>query len=145
MRSRYTAYTRGDIDYIKSTLTPAAQRGFDATAAKKWATSSKWLGLKIQAAEKGSPTDTTGVVDFTATYEKNGEGIDHHEVAEFRKTKEGRWLFVDGEAHTHKAGEGHHDHTKPATVVREGVKIGRNDPCSCGSGKKFKKCCAMTA
>lgn len=27
------------------------------------------------------------------------------------------------------------------TVVREGEKVGRNDPCSCGSGKKFKKCC----
>ncbi len=27
------------------------------------------------------------------------------------------------------------------TVVRAGPKIGRNDPCSCGSGKKYKKCC----
>jgi len=29
----------------------------------------------------------------------------------------------------------------PATVRRKGKKIGRNDPCPCGSGKKFKKCC----
>ncbi|MCQ2602175.1 MAG: SEC-C domain-containing protein, partial [Treponema sp.] len=29
----------------------------------------------------------------------------------------------------------------PTTVVREGAKIGRNDPCPCGSGKKYKKCC----
>ena len=27
------------------------------------------------------------------------------------------------------------------TVVREGEKIGRNDPCPCASGKKYKKCC----
>jgi uncharacterized protein YchJ len=27
------------------------------------------------------------------------------------------------------------------TVVRVGPKIGRNDPCPCGSGKKYKKCC----
>ena len=27
------------------------------------------------------------------------------------------------------------------TFRREGPKIGRNDPCTCGSGKKFKKCC----
>ncbi len=27
------------------------------------------------------------------------------------------------------------------TVVREGDKVGRNDPCPCGSGKKYKKCC----
>ena len=26
-------------------------------------------------------------------------------------------------------------------VIRGGPKIGRNDPCPCGSGKKFKKCC----
>ncbi|MBW2090575.1 MAG: preprotein translocase subunit SecA [Deltaproteobacteria bacterium] len=30
---------------------------------------------------------------------------------------------------------------KPATVKREGRKIGRNEPCPCGSGKKYKKCC----
>ena len=30
---------------------------------------------------------------------------------------------------------------KPETVRREGKKIGRNDPCPCGSGKKYKKCC----
>jgi len=29
----------------------------------------------------------------------------------------------------------------PATVKREGKKIGRNAPCPCGSGKKYKKCC----
>ena len=26
-------------------------------------------------------------------------------------------------------------------VVRSGAKVGRNDPCPCGSGKKYKKCC----
>ena len=30
--------------------------------------------------------------------------------------------------------------TAPATVVRDGPKVGRNDPCPCGSGKKFKHC-----
>ena len=29
----------------------------------------------------------------------------------------------------------------PGTIVRHGPKIGRNDPCPCGSGKKYKKCC----
>ena len=29
---------------------------------------------------------------------------------------------------------------KPQTVRREGRKIGRNEPCPCGSGKKYKKC-----
>jgi len=31
--------------------------------------------------------------------------------------------------------------SKPQTVVREGKKVGRNEPCPCGSGKKYKKCC----
>ena len=30
---------------------------------------------------------------------------------------------------------------KPKTIKRESKKVGRNDPCPCGSGKKFKKCC----
>ena len=33
-------------------------------------------------------------------------------------------------------------HAAPTTFVRESPKIGRNDPCPCGSGKKYKKCCA---
>jgi preprotein translocase subunit SecA len=40
------------------------------------------------------------------------------------------------EARRQAAGEG----TGPATV-RKGRKVGRNDPCPCGSGKKYKKCC----
>lgn len=31
------------------------------------------------------------------------------------------------------------------TYVREEPKIGRNDPCPCGSGKKYKKCCGKQA
>ena len=30
---------------------------------------------------------------------------------------------------------------KESTTIRKGKKIGRNDPCPCGSGKKYKKCC----
>ncbi len=30
-------------------------------------------------------------------------------------------------------------------VVRSGEKVGRNDPCPCGSGKKYKKCCGASA
>jgi hypothetical protein len=30
---------------------------------------------------------------------------------------------------------------KPKPIVRAGSKLGRNDPCPCGSGKKYKKCC----
>ena len=30
---------------------------------------------------------------------------------------------------------------KESTTIRKPKKIGRNDPCPCGSGKKYKKCC----
>jgi uncharacterized protein YecA (UPF0149 family) len=30
---------------------------------------------------------------------------------------------------------------KIETIVRDMPRVGRNDPCPCGSGKKFKKCC----
>ena len=33
----------------------------------------------------------------------------------------------------------------PRTVVNSGAKVGRNDPCPCGSGKKFKNCCGRNA
>ena len=35
------------------------------------------------------------------------------------------------------------DTAAPATVKREAAKVGRNDPCPCGSGKKYKKCCGQ--
>jgi len=33
-----------------------------------------------------------------------------------------------------------HAEAKPKAAVRTGPKVGRNDPCPCGSGKKYKKC-----
>jgi preprotein translocase subunit SecA len=34
------------------------------------------------------------------------------------------------------------DHSVKKSPVKK-VKVGRNDPCPCGSGKKYKKCCGM--
>ena len=38
---------------------------------------------------------------------------------------------------------GQSEGAKVETIKREEEKIGRNDPCPCGSGKKYKKCCAL--
>ena len=35
--------------------------------------------------------------------------------------------------------------SRAQTVVRDVPKVGRNDPCPCGSGKKYKKCCGRDA
>ncbi len=142
MRSRYTAFTLADLKYITDTLAPEARKGFAAAGTGKWAEQAKWKGLVIHDTRQGGANDTEGVVEFTATYEIEGQGIEHHEVAEFRKDKHGQWLFVDGDSHTHKEGEGHTHHAPVETVVRDEPKIGRNDPCPCKSGKKYKKCCA---
>lgn len=140
MRSRYTAYTLADVSYIKKTLAPESRADFDEKGAMEWAQQAKWKGLKILSTEKGGASDKKGVVEFVATYEQGGETLEHHEVSQFRKGDRGQWLFVDGDAHSHKEGEGHQHHAKPQTVKRDAPKVGRNDPCPCGSGKKYKKC-----
>ena len=144
MRSRYCAYATANIEYLKSTLAPESRHDFDSATTKKWAQSAKWKGLKIMSVEKGLENDSKGTVEFTATYEQDGEGLDHHEVSTFRKSDSGEWYFIDGDAHTHREGEDHH-HAKPQTVVREEPKVGRNEPCPCGSGKKYKKCHGVDA
>ncbi len=58
-------------------------------------------------------------------------------------------------AHTHEHGDnccdhdhhghGHHHHAPGVTLTRQGSKVGRNDACPCGSGKKYKKCCLQRA
>lgn len=144
MRSRYTAFVKADVEYLKKTLAPESRADFDLSATQQWAKNAKWKGLKILSTSKGLEEDKKGVVEFVATYEMEGEALDHHETSNFRKADNGQWYFVDGDSHTHKEGEAHH-HEKPQTVVRESPKIGRNDPCSCGSGKKYKKCCGKDA
>jgi SEC-C motif-containing protein len=128
MRSRYTAYTRHDIDYIGRTLAPESSHDFDAAAATTWATQAQWLGLEILATERGREDDVEGVVEFVAAYKQNGATVKHRERSTFRKSDEGVWYFVEGAA-------------QAAREPAHSEKIGRNDPCPCGSGKKYKKCC----
>lgn len=144
MRSRYTAYTLKDISYIQKTLAPESLKDFDVNASREWANQAEWLGLKIVSTKQGSESDKKGVVEFVADFKEKGKTLSHHEVSQFRKNDKDHWMFVDGDAHTHAEGEdhNHHHHEPIAQVVRETPKVGRNDPCTCGSGKKYKKCCA---
>ena len=128
MRARYSSYVTGDIAFLKSSATAAVQEQFDEKASAAWSAAAEWHGLEILKTEKGQKGDKTGVVEFRALYTANGEFCNHHEVSTFVKEADG-WKFEDGEL----IGE------KP--TVREEPKVGRNDPCPCGSGKKYKKCC----
>jgi len=128
MRSRYSAFVKTEIDYLRDTIPPARQKEFNRQSAVNWSKNSEWEGLEIIETQEGGPDDEAGTVEFIARFRDKGKPVEHHEQAQFGKI-DGRWYFIDG--HTPKR--------KPA--VREGPKIGRNAPCPCGSGKKYKKCC----
>ena len=136
MRSRYTAYVKVVEPYLRETLAPESRGDYSEKDVYEWAKQSEWLGLQILKAEGNS-------VEFIAKYKTQGKVLEHHEVSTFRK-EGNRWFFVDGESHVHEEGKGHEHHEKAPQkpVVRATPKLGRNDPCACGSGKKAKKCCA---
>ena len=128
MRSRYTAYATQNMPYLLETLHPGQRRDYDEAGAKVWASESEWEGLEIVNASTDTTNSNNGVVEFRATYRRNGAQQVHHELAEFRKSGN-TWYFFDGKM------------VGPGQFTRESPKTGRNDPCPCGSGKKFKKCC----
>ncbi len=122
MRSRYTAYSLARIDYIKKTMKDNALIGFDELIAEKWAKSITWLDLKVILAQ---PTDSDiGFVEFIARFIEQDQIKKIHETSEFQK-ENGCWFYVNGinQQESLKA-----------------TKIARNNPCPCGSGKKFKNC-----
>ena len=128
MRARYSAYVNTEMDYILETTHPEQRADYDAAAAREWAENSDWLGLEIFETKNGQASDEEGSVEFMAHFIQNEERMVHHERAIFKK-QDDKWFFFDGEA------------VAPETFVRETPKVGRNEPCPCGSGKKYKKCC----
>ena len=130
MRSRYSAYALGAIDYLYRTSGAKVQREFNAEESRKWAESAKWSGIEVLNITEGGENDERGSVEFVAHYEVNGTNFNHHELSYFEK-QNGEWRFIDGKIFG------------PKPIHREAPKVGRNDPCPCGSGKKYKKCCGQ--
>ena len=128
MRSRYSAYVKTQIDYIYETTHATQRSRFNRQESLAWSRNTDWQSLEILRTEGGGESDESGVVEFIARYREKDKAVKHHEVADFARV-DGRWYFVDGQA------------PKPVQAVRQGPKIRRNDPCPCGSGKKYKKCC----
>jgi len=128
MRARYTAFAVQDIDFLRESLLPGTDEDFNEEAVRQWAKSAQWTGVEIVSAQ-GGEGDQTGAVHFIARYTVNKKPQEFEEQARFEKRDE-TWYYVDGEV----AGQ--------TTYRRESPKVGRNDPCPCGSGKKYKKCCA---
>jgi len=126
MRARYSAYVAVNTGFIFETTHPDNRKDFDRKGTKEWAESAEWEGLEIIDVQQGGKEDTIGDVEFVARYRVKGTLREHHELAHFRK-ENGRWFFMDGSM------------VKPKPIIAE--KIGRNYPCPCGSGAKYKKCC----
>ncbi len=127
MRSRYSAYVKRNYLHLQRTLSAAQRADFSEKDARAWAESSEWLGLEIKGTTGGGLDDQTGTVDFTASFRSGGEERKHVEKAEFGR-EDGRWVYIGQVVE------------KAAPVRRVDPKVGRNDPCPCGSGKKYKKC-----
>lgn len=51
---------------------------------------------------------------------------------------------IEPEPHVHGPDCDHDHHPAPETYRRDTPKLGRNDPCFCGSGRKYKKCHGMS-
>jgi len=128
MRSRYTAYTLQNIDYLAATLSPGELQNFDKDGTALWARESTWMGLEIIETSVGSSEDKEGTVEFKARSRRNDVIQEHHEISRFQKI-DGAWLYCGGKD------------VGPVQFRRDVPKTGRNEPCPCGSGKKYKKCC----
>ena len=128
MRARYSAYVAQEIDFIVNSCEEGEGiAGIDKKATEEWSKKSTWHGLTILNTTKGGEGDDEGTVEFKAAYTLKQMHDVHHEIAAFKKV-DGDWKYVAGNIVT-------------TTVKREGRKIGRNEPCPCGSGKKYKNCC----
>ncbi len=119
MRSRYAAFCKRHVDYLMTTLHPSKRKAHDRDLLARTIDRHQWLGLHILDKSRGSRTDDVGYVEFVAYFSGPGPG-QMHERSQFVK-EEGRWFYWEGEQ-------------------KEPVKTGRNEPCWCGSGKKYKRC-----
>jgi SEC-C motif-containing protein len=116
MRSRYSAFCIGDINYLITTLHPDYRSKDDEAALRQTIQQTQWLGLKII---KHVPGIWSATVEFVAFYGMNPIQ-QMHELSRFIR-QEGKWFYTNG------------DMLAP-------VKLSRNAGCFCGSAKKFKKC-----
>ena len=90
MRSRYTAYVQGRVDYLLQTWHPSTRpatldRGNEPV---------RWLSLQVRRAEAGRPQDDEGIVEFIARYKLGGRAHRLHEISRFVR-ENGRWFYRD--------------------------------------------------
>lgn len=124
MRSRYTAFVRQHIDYIVATTAPFQQHLLNQSAISDWAKQTDWAGLDvINHTPKTSKRHAQ--VEFQAYFNTPNGKDAHHELSTFVTIPTGavnRWYFLD-----------------PTVAMR----VNQKQPCPCGSGEKYKRCCGQ--
>ncbi|PHM72816.1 YchJ family protein [Xenorhabdus sp. KJ12.1] len=120
MRSRYSAYVTKNIDYLIATWHPDCKAETWRSEIEQSFVGVEWLGLNVISADKGLHNDEA-YVEFSACFIEQAKQDRQliHERSRFLRIGQ-HWFYIDG--------------IRPQT--------GRNDPCPCGSGKKYKKCCS---
>jgi SEC-C motif-containing protein len=127
MRARYAAYVLAEVDFIIDSVHPNSPGEADRRTTEAWSKNADWKGLEVVSTEAGGEGDEQGIVEFIARFDVQGAPQQHHERARFVRHNK-KWMYMDGEE------------IKPQPIRRAAPRVGRNDPCPCGSGKKFKKC-----
>lgn len=95
MRSRYTAFTQANVDYLLRSHAVKTRPVKDRKNIERWAKSVIWMGLSILQTEAGEATDETGYVEFKATFLENGQPGQIHERSLFNR-ENGKWVYVSG-------------------------------------------------
>ena len=121
MKSRYSAYCVAASDYLMATTHPSQRVHFDKASIEQWAKESEWKGLKIISTHKGTSEDTQGEVVFQAFLRDEAHKNRVHYEHSFFVKEQNQWFYLSGKILTPN----------------------RNEPCPCGSGKKYKKCCGV--
>ena len=126
MRARFTAHATHDYAFLHRTYRPTAHQPYVPTEDKA---TMQWTRLVVHSHTEGRTPDLA-YVEFSAYGMEDGAEHVLHEKAEFVR-QDGAWIY------TRPLREG------PAPFKDAAPKVGRNDPCPCGSGKKYKRCCMV--
>jgi SEC-C motif domain protein len=125
MRARFTAHVAHHFKFLHDTYRPTAGKPYVAETGEP---AVAWTRLEVHGHEVAADNPDKAFVDFSAYGVEDKVEKVLHEKAEFQRVN-GAWLY------TREARLG------PAPFKSSAPKVGRNDPCPCGSGRKYKQCC----
>lgn len=131
MRSRYTAHVCKNMAHIVRTMSGKSLKLFDKEKTEEeWFEQCQWTKLEVLEVSEVTSGSKQGIVEFKAYCSFKGKEEILHERSKFLKINN-KWYYVSAQ--------------KKSALIQTADKIGRNDVCRCGSGKKYKKCCAVNS